>query len=351
MVETVAVDWTPWLAVAVVAIALFLLWFAWRVLAELRRLKSRDHSESLQLLQHQMDGLRDQVRASLEGNRLEIGQRLAETRKVVGDVHRGLGEVDKQVGAVGAVARDLRGLQELLRSPKIRGGIGETLLAELLAQVLPQSAFNLQYRFSDGALVDAVVRVGDRLVPVDSKFPLENFQQYRKADVAGDDRTAGTHRRMFRADVRKHVDAVATKYIRPGEGTFEFGLMYLPAEAIYGELLQDADDASADLLQYALSRRVVPVSPQSFYAYLQVIVMGLKGFAVEESARRVMDRVAETRTRLDRFSGSFDTLQRHLGHAQRQSEESKRRLDELVDSVSTLLEIDSTTVESDRSAP
>ncbi len=278
-----------------------------------------------------LDALREQVRASLDANRQELDRRLAETQQAVGEVRRGLGEVDRGVDAVGRIAGDLRALQELLRSPKLRGGLGETLLAELLAQVLPQSAFALQHGFPDGTRVDAVVRAGDRLVPVDSKFPLEGFHRLRAAEADPDAAAAPSARRGFRADVKRHVDAIAQRYIRPGDGTYDFALMYLPAEAIYRELLEDAagDGDRDDLLHYALTRRVVPVSPQSFYAYLQVIVLGLQGLTVEERAREILDRIGDTVRRLARFVESFDTLARHLAYAHRQAHGARRRLDAL----------------------
>lgn len=289
-----------------------------RELSELRRA-----GDGLSLVQVQLDALREQMRASLEGGRLELDRRLEETNRVVGEVRRGLGEVDRQVRTVGEAARDLRGLQELLRAPTLRGAVGETLLAELLAQMLPSEAFALQYAFPGGERVDAVIRVGGRLVPIDAKFPLDNF---RRED-----------RRAFAADVKRHVDAIASRYVRPGDGTFDFALMYLPAEAIYRELLdRDGRDNGADLLHYALTRRVVPVSPQSFYAYLQVIVLGLRGLAVEGRAREIIEHLGELRRRLDRFGDSFDVAARHLSNAHKQFDEASRRLSRVGDAVNAL---------------
>jgi len=294
-----------------------------RELRELRELRGQDSSPGLLILQQQLDGLREQMRASLEGGRLEIDRRLEETNRVVGEVRRGLGAVDHQVRSVGEAARDMRKLQELLRSPKIRGGIGEFLLGDLLGQVLPEANYGFQHEFSGGERVDAVLRVGERLVPVDAKFPLENFQRMRAAE--GDDQRKEA-RRTFRQDVRRHVEAIAKKYIRPDEGTYEFAMLYVPAEAVYQEILHQDGDDGLDLFHYALTRRVVPVSPQSFFAYLQVVVLGLRGLSIEGRAKEILERLGLIRNRLDRFSDSFDVTVRHLGNAHRQAEEAGRRL-------------------------
>lgn len=295
--------------------------------AQVQALKREDASPALVVMQQQLDGLREQVRVSLESGRSAIDRRLEETQRVVGDVRRSLGEVTGQVKAVHRAARDLQGLQEMLRAPKVRGGVGEYLLAELLAQVLPQAHFDLQYTFKGGERVDAVLRLGDGLVPIDSKFPLENFERLCRSAELGDEPGERTAQRAFRSDVKKHIDAIAERYIRPGEGTYEFAMMYIPAEGVYQEIIRQDDGDGLDVFQYALVRKVVPVSPQSFYAYLQVIVMGLRGLTIERRAREIMERVGDAQLRLDRFGETFDLVGKHLGHAQRQYDEAARRLE------------------------
>lgn len=317
--------------VAVIGVALLLL----RILLELRRMRTSDPQAGLQLLQ-QFDALKEQMRVSLEGGRTELDRRLEETNRVVGEVRRGLGEVDQQVRSVADMTRDLRSLQELLRSPKIRGGLGETLLADLLAQVLPREHFTLQHAFAGGERVDACLRIGGHLVSVDAKFPMENFLRLRSADRVQEERSRLEARRGFRTDVRRHIDAIGRRYIRPGEGTYDFALMYVPAEAVYQEILAESDEGGSDLLEYALQRRVVPVSPQSFYAYLQVIVLGLRGLSIEAHAREVVERVGGVQSHLERFAEAHDLAQRHLANAQRQFDEAGRRLDRLRSSVDQL---------------
>jgi len=327
---------TTTLLITFVVGALILTWALRHLLREIRELKQPDASTALVLMQQQLDALRDQVRSSLEDGRDALDRRLQDTNRAVGEVSRGLGAVDRQVRAVGDTAAELRGLQELLRSPNVRGGMGEYLLAELLAQVLPQANFRLQHQFSGGERVDAVLSLGDRLVPIDAKFPLENFRRMRDAAAASDDNGKRAATRAFRADVRRHIDAISRKYVRPGEGTFEFAMMYLPAEAVYQELIHQQGQDGTELLHYALARRVVPVSPQSFYAYLQVIVFGLRGMNIERRARDILGRLGETRTRLDLFAESFEIGLRHLGNATRQLEEAGRRLERVDAAVTDL---------------
>ncbi len=310
------------LAVAVAFVALLLK----RVTRAVQTLERPDAAVALLPLQAQLEALREQLRASLEGNRQELDRRLEETQRVVGDVQRSLGAVDRQVRSVGEAARDLGALQELLRSPKPRGGVGEYLLSEILAQVMPQACFKLQHEFHGGERVDAALSIGERLVPIDAKFPMENFERMRGAGAREDEAGRREGRRSFRADVRRHVDAIAKRYIRPGEGTYEFAMMYIPAEAVYQELLHQESEDGLDLFHYALARQVVPVSPQSFYAYLQVIVLGLRGLTIETKAKEILERLGLIKTRLERFSESFDVATRHVGNAQRQLDEAARRL-------------------------
>lgn len=314
-----------WLVAIVIVMALALVaYLLARLLLESRRSRFDQGDSANQLLQQQIEALREQVRASLEGGRLEIDRRLEETNRVVGEVRRGLGEVDRQVRSVGDATRDLRGLQELLRSPTARGGMGEYLLTELLSQVLPQAHYTLQHEFPGGERVDSVLRLGDGLVPVDAKFPLENFRRLREtAQDAADGRAA---RRAFRADVRRHIDAIARRYIRPDDGTYDFAMMYIPSEVVYQEVIRQDGEDGLDLFHYSLSQKVVPVSPQSFYAYLQVILLGLRGMSIETRAKEIMKRLGGVRHRLDRFVESFDIVARHLGNAQSQMREAGNRL-------------------------
>jgi DNA recombination protein RmuC len=217
-------------------------------------------------------------------------------------------------------AKDLARLEQALRPPKARGGFGELLLENLLRDRLPPSAYEMQYTFDSGERVDAIVRA-DRTIPVDSKFPLDNY--IRLVDAETDDERQLAER-QFGRDVKQHIDAIAAKYIRPDEGTYDFAFMYIPVEGVYYEL---ACGKTGALLAYAHERRVFPVSPTTFTAYLQVIALGLRGMQIEEHAHEVMAYVADLRRDFDRFADDFDKVGTHLGHAQSKYHEAGKRLD------------------------
>jgi DNA recombination protein RmuC len=337
-------------AAAIVAAALGAL--AWQV----RRARAPRHQpDPLLLLQQQLDALRGQMSQALAGQgqlvgqqlqqlgqqvgeRLRehvelvqraqstVGERLDATARVVGDVQRGLGELREATAKVYEVGRDVAGLHEILRAPKLRGGLGELLLGDLLAQVLPAAHYGLQHGFKSGERVDAVIHLGGALVPVDAKFPLEDF---RRLLAAVDDDERARARKAFAARFRKHVDDIAAKYIVPDEGTYDFALMYVPAEHVYYEAM--IRDEHRDLAAYALEQKVIPVSPSSFYAYLQAIVLGLRGLRIEAQAQEVMSQLARLAGDLGRFRDDFRLVGKHLGNASAAFASADRRLERFGD--------------------
>ena len=233
------------------------------------------------------------------------------------------------------VGNKVSSLEDLLRPPKLRGGMGETLLAELLAQILPQKAYELQHRFASGERVDAVICLGDALVPVDAKFPLESF---RRLTALTDEAEIARERKAFIRVVKSHIEQVAWKYILPDERTYDFALMYIPAESVYYETIL-RDDSEDGLFPFALEKRVIPVSPNSFYAYLQVIIHGLKGLQIEERAREIMDHLNRLKVDEDKFRQEFDILGTHLQNAHKKYEDAQRRLDRFEDKLLTTADI------------
>jgi DNA recombination protein RmuC len=260
----------------------------------------------------------------VQSGQTAVGERLDRAATVVGEVQGSLGKLAEATQRVAEVGRDLQGLERILKSPKIRGGLGETLLAELLAQMLPREHYELQYGFKSGEKVDAVIRIGPGLVPVDAKFPLENF---RRMVEESDEERRQSFRKAFGRDVKLRIEEIAKKYILPDEDTFDFALMYVPAENVYYETIVK-DDASEDesIATYALSRRVVPVSPNSLYAYLQVIILGLRGLRIEANAREIQNDLIRLGGDIDRVREHFDKVRAHLGNAQKQFEEADRDL-------------------------
>jgi len=322
---------------AVVGVMLFVL------LRRCRAAGKPDDGPGVVMLQQQLDALRDQTGRGLGdmSGRLDqrladldrrmtdtvagIGSRLDSANSTVQNVNAALGELSQATKQVYDVGRDIRSLQDILRAPKLRGIIGELFLGDLLRQVVPAN-HELQYRFASGEAVDAVVHLGPRLVPIDSKFPLEDFQ---RLSAETDEEQRKVLRRRFLAGVRKHIDAIADKYIRPDEGTFDFALMYIPAENVYYETIIRESPSDDSISARALTRRVIPVSPNCLYAYLQVIVLGLRGFQIEQRAGEVLQHLGRLRQEYDRFRTEFDVLGTHLTHAHNKYGESVRRLDSL----------------------
>lgn len=327
-------------------------WFLSRLQALLR--ETRDDS-SLLLMQQQIDQLRVQVGQGLDrGSQLvqqqlgqmighvnerlkenaevlsrtqqSLGERLDNAARIVGTVQRSLGGLEESNRKIYEVGKDIASLQEILRAPKLRGGLGEFFLEDLLRQILPPQHFSTQYAFRSGEKVDAVIKLGSSVVPVDAKFPLENFKRIMEA--AGDEER-NRAKRLFAGDVRKHIDAIAGKYIVTDEGTYDFALMYIPAENVYYETIikDDAPDEKT-LAHYAMSKRVIPVSPGSFYAYLQAIVLGLKGLKIEDRAKEIIQYLSRLQGDFGKFRDEFTLLGKHLAHAQTSYQNAERRMDQ-----------------------
>jgi DNA recombination protein RmuC len=260
------------------------------------------------------DRLSQAVQVAQQSSRA-VGERLDSVGQVVGSVQASLGQLGEANRRILEVGQNIASLQEILQAPKLRGGLGELFLSEVLAQILTPEHFSLQHRFKSGETVDAVVRLGGGLVPIDSKFPLEGFRRLMR--IAADDERK-RERRQFVRDVKRHVDSIAKKYIQPDDGTFDFAFMYIPAENVYYEVILRDDDLGEgqSLLEHALGRHVIPVSPTSFYAYLQSILLGLRGLRIEQRAREITGHLARLQGDFEKFEECFDTLSKHLKNAQ-----------------------------------
>ena len=291
------------------------------------RNKAPPPDQSFLLIQQQMNGLQERldkfgqtVAENLQQSSAAMNTRLDNAAKVVGDLREKVGQIHE----VGKAAAEL---VNILRAPKLRGGMGELFLGDLLAQILPPEHFKLQHRFKSGEAVDAVIQIGQNFVPVDAKFPYENFK--RIVEAQGDvERVAA--RKQFLKDVKKHVDAISTKYILPDEGTYDFALMYVPAENVYYEtIIKEDGGEDHQLFSYALEKRVIPVSPNSFYAYLQTILLGLRGMKVEERAREILAALTRLRGDFEKVQENFRVLGRHLTNATGSYTETEKTLTKL----------------------
>jgi DNA recombination protein RmuC len=308
------------IALLLVAVAAAAAWWLTRRLASFQATSTTQLAERNAGVDRRLQTMIETMDRRLGELDTKVDRRLESTSQTTHKIHERLGKVDEATTQMLERAKDLARLEQALRPPKARGGFGELLLENLLRDRLPPSAYQMQFTFDSGERVDAVVHV-DREIPIDSKFPLDNFNRLTEAE-SDDERTLAE--RQFARDVKQHIDAIAAKYIRPDEGTYDFAFMYIPVEAVYYEL---ACGKTGALLSYAHERRVFPVSPTTFTAYLQVIALGLRGMQIEQHAHEVMAYVADLHRDFDRFTDDFDKIGTHLGHAQSKYHEAGKRLD------------------------
>ncbi|MFQ5656529.1 MAG: DNA recombination protein RmuC [Candidatus Methylomirabilales bacterium] len=281
-------------------------------------------AETLASVRQELHQFRTEMTSQIGSMGTGVQEQLRHVTDVVGTVQGSLGRVGEATQRVFDIAKDIAGLEQILKSPKVRGGLGETFLENLLAQMLPRDHYELQHAFSTGDRVDAVVKIGDRLAPVDAKFPLENF---RRMIEESDDEKRRQFKRAFARDVKARADEVAKKYILPDEGTFDFALMYIPAENVYYEIIvKDEATEEESAAAYAIGRRVIPVSPNSLYAYLRVIVLGLRGLQIERDAREIQTRLIRLRGDVEKFREAFDILGKHLTNARSKYEDAAAAL-------------------------
>jgi DNA recombination protein RmuC len=211
----------------------------------------------------------------------------------------------------------------VLGGAKTRGALGEVALERMLEDALPRSAYEAQYRFSTGATVDVILRIGDKIVSVDSKFPLDAYR--RMLDATEDTREAT--RREFAKAVRTHADSIAEKYIVPAEGTLAYAFMFVPSEGVYYEFLMTEDPRTGSLAEYCRRRQVIAVSPNVFYAYLHTILMGLRGMQIEQRARELLASLAGLRNQVEIFAEVYEKLGTHLRYAQQNYEDADHKLE------------------------
>jgi len=268
-----------------------------------------------------------QVRQDLQSGITDSGKLAADAQRDVSkqlqSATEAVRQISQQLGAVQRAGDDLtkasQSLQQVLGGARSRGALGELELERLLQDALPAKAYELQYRFSTGEAVDAVVHTGERLVPIDSKFPLD---AYRRMIEAGEDA-----RKDFMQAVRRHADSIASKYILPAEQTLDLALMFVPSETVYYELLMTEDSKNVRLDAYCRGKCVIPVSPNTLYAYLSCILMGLRGMQIEENARRLLENLGGLSKQLEGFSAVFDKIGTHLRNAQQNYVDADSRLD------------------------
>ena len=280
---------------------------------------------------HLAERLNENVRA-MSGTSKEVNDRMAQVQGVFAELQKQVGGMSEQARRLAELSQSIADLQHILTAPKLRGGFGEEQLENLLATVFAREQYRTQYAFSSGDRADAVLMFPQGIVAIDSKFSLENFRRIAEVETEPEKKAA---RREFLKDVRKRVDEIAGKYIRPAEGTLPFALMYIPAENVYYEaIIRDEDDNG--LYEYCVQKRVMPVSPNSLYAYLHTIVVGLKSLHVSQQAESILRQMESLGFELEKFTGVYEKLGTHLKNAGKSYDDSTRALGKLENRVQNL---------------
>lgn len=317
--------------------------------AQLIDLKNQIHELKTRQLEAQNQSLLDQQRLfaqtqkvlndqlqmvnhNLNASQTSINSQLSHANQVINEVSGKIGMLEATALQIQNIGKDIASLQDILRAPKLRGNLGEYLLEDLLRQIFPAEHFAVQYSFANGAQVDAIIKIGHQIVPIDAKFPLESFQRLAGAENDEDKKSA---KREFITSVKKRIDEIADKYINPAEGTFDFAMMYVPAENIFYEtIINDSITGKGyEIFNYAVSRHVIPVSPNSFYAYLMAIVYGLKGFKIEQQARGIVNQLASVQNRFADFYKEFTVIGRHLDNASGKFRDCRKKAERFHDKV------------------
>ncbi|MCF7836510.1 DNA recombination protein RmuC [Candidatus Gracilibacteria bacterium] len=266
----------------------------------------KETMKTLELLENKFANLNDSVDQKLTDNTKKLDARLD-------GAAREIAKVSGELGKMAEIRSSVESLTNFLKHSKRRGNLGEEGLKEMLAEALPQEKWGLQYQFSSGEAVDAVIKTKNGIIPVDSKFPLENFDKMRNSN---DDKAAEGFRKEFGKDVKKHVDAIAKKYIKPEEGTTDFAVMYLPAESIYNEASENAE-----VSKYARSKNIQLVSPNSFFYFLRVVLIAFQSEKFEENAKKVLSLIAGVKTEAGKFGENLSVLNKHIGNAKTKMDE------------------------------
>lgn len=254
----------------------------------------------LKSLQQSFDTTNRTTTASLQQNYKELFSRLDQATTVIGDLK-------KEAGAFGEVSRSMKDLQDYLKSPKLRGNIGEQVLTDLIGQMFPKTGYVLQHHFQGGQIVDAAIKTQAGILPIDSKFPMENFQKIYQASTPSEKSLA---RSSFTRDVKKHLKDISGKYILPEEGTLDFALMYIPSESVYYEIVNESE-----IMNLSRDSRVFPVSPTTLYANLQTILLSLEGQKIAGKTAEVFTLLRAVQKDYEKLNENFTLLGKHLTNA------------------------------------
>ncbi|EKD49315.1 MAG: hypothetical protein ACD_63C00183G0002 [uncultured bacterium] len=312
-------DTSLYIVIAVViAASAFVLYFQNKRFKEIEKADgaSEDLKEWIKSTRSDMEELRKEVRTGLDRSSETLQQQLGSTNKAISErldkAASFMKTIGDEVGQMRELGRNMKDLQEFLQSPKIRGNIGEQVLQDLLNQVLPTSSFATQYKFKEGQVVDAIIKTDNGLIPIDSKFPMENAKRFFKAE--GDEEKKV--RKVFMKDVKKHINDISKKYILPLEGTVDFAVMYVPSESVYYEVVTN----SQELIDFGQAKKVFMVSPNSFYYFLNAIMLGLRGKKIQEASKKILEMLSTIQQESEKFGDKLSVLNRHVTNAKNSME-------------------------------
>lgn len=238
-------------------------------------------------------------------------------------------QLQKNISEVVEVSHSMQEWQKYLFAPKLRGNIGEQILDDILKQYFPKEVVKFQYQFKNGEKVDALIITSQGLIPIDAKFPLEKFGKYLKAQ---NEKEKKEWRRGFVNDVKKHLETIAKKYILPEEKTVDYAIMYVPSETVFYEIISDEE-----IFNYAHEKRVFPVSPMSFFAFIKTILLSFEGEKIQSKAKQILILLQTLKKDYQKTYASFNILNRHLTNAYHQSHELTKQLDVLGQKINTSL--------------
>ena len=294
--------------------------------------KSSDQAivEWLKSMQRSQTDTNSSIVRTLQENSRQLNDRLDRAAIAIRDVNKGIGEMSE-------IGRNMKDLQEFLKSPKLRGNIGEEVLKDLISQMFPKNSFHLQYQFKSGEKVDAAIKTDAGILPIDSKFPMENFQKMVKA---ADEKEKLIFKKEFVRDVRKHIDDIAKKYILPEEGTMDFCLMYIPSEPVYYEVAN-----TPELMDYARRIRVYTVSPTTLYAHLQMILLSYEGKKIETKSREVFALLRALKVDYAKVDDNLSLLGKHLNNASTQFGNTSLSFRKIGKKLNTTKELESEVIE------
>ncbi len=269
--------------------------------------------------------LSENVRA-LNESKSFLTERVDHTERTVREVTNKLAGLQEVSQKMLEMNKEILNFQQMLKVPKVRGGFGEILLESLLRDCLPNERYIMQYKFSSSnEIADAIIRLmDDMIVVIDSKFPLGN---YEKIVLAPEGEEKKTDYRAFINDIKKHVKDISSKYISPQEKTLDYAFMYIPMEGIYYEMIVRRADMAEEIWDFCLKQRVIPVSPNSFLAYLHTLLMGFRGMRIEKQAKEMVQYISQIRKDFVRFEDEFALLGNHITHAKNKYDDSARRLE------------------------